>query len=146
MVGLRVKEEGPMGTLRLLCLSTVLVLSVAFVAGCGKNPTSPGVQPEITNSVDNFQYQVTRLRNYTDTATYHWQNTGATATVNQATTITSGSATLVLLDAGGVEVYSRSLAENGTFASTIGTPGEWTIRATYSAASATVNFRVQKTP
>ena len=135
-----------MRTPKMLCRSMVVIVGVALVAGCGNNPTSPGVQPEITNSVDNFQYQVTGIRNYTHTATYHWQNTGATATVNQATTVTSGSATLVLLDAGGAEVYSRSLAENGTFVSTAGTPGAWTIRVTYSAASATVNFRVQKAP
>jgi hypothetical protein len=124
----------------------VVVVSVVLVAGCGNSPTSPGVQLEITNATDNFQYQVTNVRNYTHETNYVWQNTGTTASVNQATTVTGGSATVVLLDADGTQVYSRSLAENGTFASTVGVAGSWTIRVTYSAASGTVNFRVQKAP
>lgn len=122
----------------------ILAVGAMMVLACGEDSTSPGIQPEITNVVDNFQYQVTRSQNYSGTAEYAWQNTGATANVNQATTITGGSATLVLLDADGAEVYSRSLAENGTFSSAAGAPGEWIIRIVYSGASATVNFRVQK--
>jgi len=137
-------EKGEvMSALKWLCQSTAVVISVALVAGCS-NPTSPGVQPEITNVTDNFQYQVTKIQNYTHEATHIWQNTGARANVNQATAVTGGSATLVLLDSEGAVVYSRSLAENGTFISAVGVPGSWTIRVTYSAASATVNFRVQK--
>ena len=132
-----------MSALKWLCQSIAVVISVALVAGCS-NPTSPGVQPEITNVADNFQYQVTKIRNYTHEDTYVWHNTGAMATVNQATTVTGGTAMLVLLDADGTVVYSRSLADNGTFTSASGVPGSWTIRVTYSAASATVNFRVQK--
>jgi hypothetical protein len=124
--------------------SMVVVVTVAVVAGCS-SPTSPGVHPEITNVTDNFQYQVTGVRNYTHEATYAWQNTGTMANVNQATAVTGGSAMLVLLDADGVVVYSRSLAENGTLVSAVGVAGSWTIRVTYSAANATVNFRVQKT-
>lgn len=124
--------------------SMVVLAGMTLVAACDKGPTSPGVQPEITSVVDNFQYQVTDIRNYTHTATYAWRNTGATATVNQAATVTSGSATLVILDAAGVEVYSRSLAGNGTFLTAAGQPGSWTIRVVYAAVSATVNFRVQR--
>ena len=133
-----------MRALKLLWQSLVVVVIGALFAGCSNSPTSPGVHPEITNIADNFQYQVTGVRNYTREHTYEWQNTGAIANVNQATTVTSGSVTLVLLDANGVEVYSRSLAENGTFVSAAGAPGSWTIRVTYADANATVNFRVQK--
>ena len=59
---------------------------------------------------------------------YSWENTGTTATVDQSASIASGSATLVLRDANGVQVYSRSLADKGTFSSTAGTPGTWTVR------------------
>ena len=124
--------------------TALAVLVTALVAACNDNPASPGVQPEIANLVDNFQYQVTDVRNYTHVDSYVWQNTGAIANVNQSTTVTGGSATLVVLDADGVEVYSRSLADNGTFVSASGTAGSWTVRVTYSAASATINFRVQK--
>jgi hypothetical protein len=118
-----------------------LLLPVA----CDDEPTSPGIQPEIINVADNFQYQVSNVRNYTGTASYTWQNTGIQATVNQATSVTAGTVFLVLLDADGVEVYSRSLAENGTFHTATGVAGAWTIRVSYTGASATVNFRADKT-
>jgi len=51
---------------------------------------------------------------------------------------------LALLDANGAQVYSRSLADNGTYSSSAGTAGIWTVRVTYNAADATVNFRVDK--
>jgi hypothetical protein len=125
-------------------LAILVVVCVALVTACD-DTTSPGVQPEISNVVDNFQYQVTDIRNYSHVDNYTWQNTGTTANVNQSTTITGGTATLVILDEDGVQVYSRSLGENGTFVTTAGASGSWTIRVTYAAASATVNFRVQKT-
>lgn len=118
---------------------------VVQVAGCGSDPVSPGVQPEISNQVDNFQYQVTDIRGYTHTDTYSWQNTGTQANVDQSSTVTDGAASLVVLDATGTPVYSRSLADNGSFTSAAGTTGTWTIRVTYENAGATVNFRVQKT-
>jgi hypothetical protein len=72
------------------------------------------------------------------------QNTGTTATINQSAAFTSGSATLVLHDANGVQVYNRSLADNGTFSSDAGTAGTWTVRVIYNTADATVNFRLDK--
>jgi hypothetical protein len=64
--------------------------------------------------------------------------------VNQSASVSSGAVGLVLLDANGVQVYSRSLADNGTFSSGAGAAGSWTVRVTYSSADATVNFRVDK--
>lgn len=119
---------------------------VLLLWGCGDDgPTSPGVNPEISNLPDNFQYQVTNVQNYTNIATYTWQNTGTQANVDQSTTVTGGTATLVIRDATDAQVYSRSLADNGSFTTTVGAPGSWTIRVLYSAADANVNFRVQKT-
>lgn len=126
-----------------LCL---LIVVAALATGCGESATSPGTGLEVNNAVDTFQYQVTNVRKYTHETTYAWQTTGAVASVNQATTVTRGSVTLVLLDANRTQVYSRSLAENGTYSSSSGVPGTWTIRLTYSDANATVNFRVQKAP
>jgi len=128
----------------LLTLPLVLALLVC-AAGCGSDPVSPGIQPEISNLADNFQYQVTDIRSYTHMDSYSWQNTGTTANVDQSATVTAGAASLIVLDANGTPVYSRSLAENGSFTSAAGTTGTWTIRVTYQDASATVNFRVQKT-
>jgi hypothetical protein len=129
--------------LRGIAGSAMLVVSVG-ASGCGGGPTSPGEQPQIVNSVDNFQYQVSNVAGFSGTQSYTWQNSGATATVNQASSISAGSVTLVMLDANGVQVYSRSLADNGTFSSASGAPGAWTIRVVYSNATATVNFRSDK--
>ena len=52
--------------------------------------------------------------------------------------------TLVITDANGTQVYSRSLSDNGTFVTADGVAGTWTVRVTYNGASGTVNFRVQK--
>ena len=124
-----------------MCLALLLALS----SGCSDSTTSPGVQPEITNLADDFSYQVTAIRNYSHTDSYPWQNSGTQANVNQSTSVTGGTATLVLLDADGTEVYDRSLADNGTYVSSAGTPGTWTLVVTYNDCSATVNFRAQKT-
>jgi hypothetical protein len=75
---------------------------------------------------------------------YSWQNTGISANINQSTTVSAGNMTLVITDANGTQVYSRSLADNGTFVTADGVAGTWTIRVTYSSASGTVNFRAQK--
>ena len=118
---------------------------VGLVAACGDSPTSPGVSPEITNLVDDFAYQVSDVQNYSSTDSYTWQNTGTDASVDHSTTVTSGSAMLVLIDGTGVQVYSRSLDESGSFPTATGAAGNWTIRIVYSSTvSPAVNFRVQK--
>ena len=124
--------------------AAAISVSAALLGACGSDPVSPGIQPEIVNVADSFSYQVTDVQNLTYSTSYSWQNSGAQATVDQSTTVTGGSATLVVLDANGAQVYSRSLADNGSFESAIGTAGSWVIRVTYGDANATVNFRVQK--
>ena len=118
--------------------------AVALVACGGDSTTGPGRDPEVINTTDNFQYQVSDIQDFSGTQSYNWQNTGTTATVNQSAAIAAGSATLVLRDANGAQVYSRSLAEDGTFSTSAGAPGTWTVRVIYSGADATVNFRLDK--
>lgn len=105
---------------------------------------NPKFQPEVANLTDNFQFQSTGVTNVTQTLNYTWQNTGTAANVDQATTLTSGSATLTIFDASGAMVYSRSLTDNGTFATSTGTTGAWRINIVINGASGTFNFRVQK--
>jgi hypothetical protein len=121
-----------------------LVAGALVLAACGDSTTAPGRDPEIINTADNFQYQITDIQGFSGTHSYTWSNTGTTATVNQSASVSSGAVGLVLLDANGVQVYSRSLADNGTFSSGAGAAGSWTVRVTYSSADATVNFRVDK--
>ena len=121
-----------------------LVAACLTLAACSDPVTAPGRDPEIINATDNFQYQISDIRGFTGTQVYTWQNSGTTAKVNQAAAISSGSATLVIRDANGTQVYGRSLGDNGTFVSTAGVAGAWTVSVTYASVDATVNFRVDK--
>lgn len=135
-----------MKRLTLPCITTaaVLVASLALSSCGSKSPTAPGIQPQIVNTTDDFSYQVSSVSNYSGSAPYSWQNTGISANVNQATTVTSGNMTLVITDAVGTQVYSHPLSDNGTFVTANGVAGTWTIRVVYSGAAGTVNFRAQK--
>lgn len=120
------------------------VFMVLFLGACdGTNVIGPDNQPEIINNTDTFQWQVTALDNVSQTLTYPWETTGATANVNQSSSMSGGSATLLITDADGTQVYSGSLADNGTFPTAAGTAGTWTIAVTLSGASGTFNFRVE---
>jgi len=47
-------------------------------------------------------------------------------------------------DADRMEVYSRSLGENGNFTTPAGASGVWVIRLEFRETSGTVNFRIQR--
>jgi len=125
-------------------LAATLALVAGMLACDGTHVIGPDNQLEVTNGVDSFQWQVTDLDDVTQTLTYSWQNTGTGADVNQAATLSSGSAVLRIDDSAGNEVYSRSLTENGTFSTDSGSAGPWTITVTLNGATGTLNFRVQK--
>jgi len=133
--------------MRLLQLSATRrwwIAGVVLLPACGDSTTAPGTDPEIINTADNFQYQITDIQDFTGTQLYSWQNTGTTATVNQSAAVSAGAVSVVLLDGNGVQVYSHSLADDGTFSTSAGAAGTWTVRVVYSSADATVNFRVDK--
>jgi hypothetical protein len=119
---------------------------VLLVAGCASssNVIGPENELEVNNASNTFQWQVTALSNITQTLEYTWVTTGTIANVNQSSSLGSGSADLRIQDAGGVEVYSRSLANNGTFQTAAGAAGNWTVTVTLSKANGTLNFRLQK--
>jgi len=119
-----------------------LYLAVFAVLAC--NDSLAPFQPEIANVPDNFQLQATNVQRVTNTFEYTWQNSGTTANVNQATVVAVGTAQLTILDSQGTQVYTRNLAENGTFQTTSGTTGAWKIRMALTNYSGTLNFRVQK--
>lgn len=129
---------------RALCTGLAL-LATLFVA-CGDEPAqpTPGIQPEIVNSVDNFQFQVTAVENYTGTLNYNWSNTGSAADVNQACAVSAGTVTLTIFDEGWNTVYTRDLSQNGSYASSTGTSGNWRIRVSMTGATGDLNFRADK--
>jgi len=128
-----------------LCHAGFAVVAAVTFAACsnGSGPLAP-YQPQINNAADNFQFQATNAANVTWTYTYPWLNTGDSATVNQSTTITAGSAVLTISDSTGAQLYSQSLTANGTFGMTKGVHGHWTVKVVFVNFDGTVNFRVQK--
>ena len=127
--------------------SALVVAVLALVGGCSDNNTNvinPAFQPEVTNNIDNFQFQATNVTNVSQVLTYSWRNTGIQANVDQSCSITAGTALLTLSDSTGTQVYTRSLADGGSLASAAGLAGAWTIRVTLNRVSGTLNFRAQK--
>ena len=125
-------------------LLTACILILSGCGGEGGGLLAPQFQPQVANLTDNFQFQTTGVTNVTQTLQYTWQNTGTRATIDQATVFTSGTATITLRDAAGAQMYTASLAQNGSFQSTAGQSGAWTIIVTVNNFNGTMNFRVQK--
>ena len=127
--------------------SALVVTVLALGVGCSNKNTNvinPAFQPEVANNIDSFQFQATNMTNVTQVLTYSWRNTGIQANVDQASSITAGTATLSLSDSTGTQVYARNLAEGGSLASAAGLAGTWRIRVTLTGVSGTLNFRAQK--
>ena len=120
-------------------IATVVILAAA---ACSDSATSLE-NVEVSNQTDTFQFQAT-ASDVTETLTYNWSNTGTSANVNQSGTLTGGTATLTILDDAGTQVYTRSLAETGTFQTDTGVTGTWVIRVQLTGASGALNFRVEK--
>jgi len=129
---------------RFLLQAIASLLLIAAASGCGNDPVSPGRDWQVNNAPDTFQFQATAMENYTKTLQYSWSNSGTTANVDQSSSVTDGSAMLSLRDANGTQVYSRTLGQNGSFSSTAGVPGTWTVTLTLSKTTGTLNFRAQK--
>lgn len=125
------------GALLLLCL-----------AACGGNTNSAlnqQFQPQVANLPDNFQFQSTGVTGVTQNLHYAWQTSGTAASINQASTLSAGTATVTISDTNGKVVYTGNLGSNGTFTSAAGAgPGMWSIDVALNGYSGTLNFRVQK--
>ncbi len=120
-----------------------LVIGVLAISQCSEDPLAP-FQPQVTSATDNFQLQATGVKNRSATLDYSWENTGTQAKINHSTTTSSGSARLIMLDAGDNKVYEKTLVPSLSDTTTVGTPGTWTIRLVLSNYSGTLNFRAQK--
>jgi hypothetical protein len=143
------KERSLKRTLTWVSKRGILAAALVAAAACSDNGTQPppGIQPQITNIADAFSYQITNLDNVTGTYDYTWQNTGTLARVTHASNAgATGTATLVLRDAAGTQVYSGAFASSGQpVSSPAGVAGAWTIRVTYTNyGNAQVNFAVAK--
>ena len=131
-----------------MCRAKYLGLALLLALfGCGTGSSlNPQFQPQVANATDTFQFQSTGVTNVSETLTYTWQNTGIAANVDQATTVSAGSAVVMIRDAAGTQVYSAGLQTNGSFQSATGQTGNWTVQVVLQGYSGTLNFRVQKRP
>lgn len=132
-----------MGATRITGRATLVSLMLALAACGSDSVTNPLFEPEVANLPDNFQFQATAVSHVSQTVTYNWQNSGTTANVDQSGSIT-GTATLRIRDAGGSVVYTGDLTSTGSFTSSPGTAGTWTIQLVLADVSGDLNFRVQK--
>jgi len=134
------------------CFAVILVVMLSVACGdddSDGNPVGPGTtvgsgtgtEPAITNATDDFQYQL-NTTNFSTNGGYTWRNTGTSARITNSSSISSGSGTLQIRDAGGRIVYSRSLTEAGT--TEVGPSGDWRIDVVPVGVTGTINFRVQK--
>jgi len=132
--------------------SITKIFTLAFVLsiiGCGSNTSTPtqafsNFNPEIVNSTDAFQFQITGAENVTTTVSYLWENTGTQATVNHSTATDSGTAVITVLSADSSQVYSSGLVASTTEPTSVGTAGFWIIRLTFDHYYGTANFRLEK--
>ena len=126
-------------------LTRMVGLTGVLAAACTTaNLIGPENSLEVANFTDSFQWQVTALDNVSQSLSYNWQTTGTIADINQAPGLSGGSAALRITDADGAQVYAQSLDENGTFSTSAGVSGTWTIEVVLSGAHGALNFRVQK--
>ena len=127
--------------------STLLLasLAAATLGACSdsNDPLAP-FEPEVANVTDSFQLQASGLTGVTTSIDYNWENTGTMANVDQSGVLTSGQASVTILDATGSTVYTGDLSDTGSYQSSTGQAGTWVIQLVTSNAEGNLNFRVQK--
>ena len=126
-------------------VAPITFAALALLAACDTRVvTEPVYQPQVINVRNDFAYQVTGLEEFSSDVVYAWESDGRPATVLQSPQVLTGNATLFIADGAGVQVYQRSLAENGTFATTAGAPGTWSVRLKFLEASGSATFHLTK--
>ena len=125
-------------------LGAFLLAALAGIACSDDNGPLALFEPEITNATDSFQLQASGLTGVTTTVDYTWENTGTTANIDQSGVLSGGQASITILDAASATVYTGDLATTGSYQSTAGQTGMWTIRLVTTDAQGNLNFRVQK--
>ena len=128
-------------------IAIILLCTIGTMIGCSSDPASPplpGVEPEVINNPDTFEFQVTSVKNFTGSWSYDWSTTGTMVNVDQSSAVTSGTINLTIKDSDGRVVYSGDLSQGGSFTTESGTTGQWQIVVTLVNGSGTLNFRTEK--
>ena len=125
----------------------IAATGILLMTGCEDSKTGigPENQLEVTNAVDQFQFQLTALDDVTDRRNYDWENTGTQATIDITQAISGGAAILRITDAAGTVMYENDVADDQDGTTPVGVAGNWRIEVVLSRTTGTFNFRVQKT-
>ena len=119
--------------------------TIFAMPGCSdSDPISPGIQPEIINGTQSFEFQISAVQNFSGSFSYTWNNASNFASVDHSSAVSGGSALLTIKDSTGEVVYSRSLAEDGSFATATGVAGDWILTVTLTGTSGDLNFRAEE--
>ncbi len=131
-----------------LHIALTMIVALALTVGCSSsnNPSASlnAFQPEIVNNADAFSFQATAVENVSTSIAYTWQNTGQQATVNHSSAIDSGTVSVTITDANGVQVYANPLVASLNEPTASGTAGAWTITVVLTNVYGTLNFRADK--
>jgi len=130
---------------KIICI-IIFTMSMALMSiGCGKdkNPLS-AFEPEVINTADAFQFQITDASNVTTSVRYNWNNSEIAASIDHSSATASGSAVVTVFDANNSQVYSSALLASGVDNTATGTAGVWTIVVVFSDFNGSANFRLEK--
>ncbi|HEU4764101.1 MAG TPA: hypothetical protein VFT93_00465 [Candidatus Eisenbacteria bacterium] len=121
----------------------VIVAVALLFTGCA---STHQVARDLTvmNDPGNFTLHIGSVENFSHRMEYRWENPAAKATVRQASSVAGGEATLEVRDAAGRLVHSKSLREQGSFATSEGKPGTWRIGVTLRRTTGSVTFEVRR--
>jgi hypothetical protein len=128
-----------------LVFSIAAVCLAAGLVSCG-DPVGPGVEPQIVNNPQSFEFQVSQVSNYSGMHVYTWSNSEISANLDESVSLSGGSVRLTVIDPQGTVVHN-ALLEDGSLATSEGQVGDWAVRVQFEGATGTVNFRLQpRTP
>jgi hypothetical protein len=129
-----------------LRLSSVAALAVLVLASaCDQRVTTPPLfEPQVIILPNEFSLQASSLDKVTDERVYTWQSDGTAATVNQVPSGLTGTVSLFVLDGAGNQVYQHALTDTGTFTTSTGTAGSWSVRVHLEDATGGFAFQLKK--
>ncbi len=126
-------------------LLTISLLLVGWIMSeCGDDNPVNSFVPEISNKTDTLTFRANNAYVVTQTLTYSWNNTGDRASIEHLTGRSGGTATLVIFDADGNQIYSDDLKASGTEATQLGNAGTWRVVVDFKEFSGSAYFKLQK--
>lgn len=98
--------------------------------------------PTVTDTLNYFEYAAP-VAGVTTTSRYFWETSGTAANVNLLNTVTSGVATITIVDDDSALIFTHALDGSGVVGTGSGAAGFWKITVALSNASGTLHFTVE---